>query len=72
MVSENSGDIWHHPVDMDNLVVSNRRRKQPSLLRLTGLDLLQPGPPYHNLVVHLLHSGSSDGLLRLSLRSVLL
>ena len=72
MVSEGSSDIRHHFVDMDDLVVSNRRGEQRSLFGFIGLDLLQPGSAYHNLVVHLLHNRSSDGLLRLSLRSVLL
>lgn len=72
MVSENSGDIWHHPVHLDSTAVPSRRGKQQSLLRFTGLDFLQPGPPHDTLVVHLLHSRSSDGVLRMPLCVVLL
>ena len=72
MVSEDSGDIWHHSINMDNSLVSDRCSEQRGLLGFAGLDLLQPGPSHHSLVVHMLHSCSSDGVLRLSLRSVLL
>lgn len=72
MVSENSGDIWHHLVHLDGTTVPSRRCQQQSLLRFIGLDFLQPGPPHDTPVVHLLHSRSSDGVLRMPLCVVLL
>lgn len=72
MVSENSGGIWHHPVDMDDSVVSNRRGKHGSLLGFAGVHFLRPGTANNNPVVHLLHNCSSDGFLRLPIRSLLL
>ena len=55
MVSKDSGDIRHHPVHLDGVALSFGRGQQQRLLRFTGLDILQPGPAYHSLVVHLLH-----------------
>ena len=72
MVSENSGDIWHNVIDMDDTVVPNRCSEHSSLLGFASVHLLRPCTANNNPVVHLLHSGSSDGILRLPIRSVLL
>ena len=72
MVSENSGGLWHHPIDMDHSVVSDRCGKYRSLLGLPRVHLLRPGITNNNPVVLLLHSCSSDGILRLPVRFVLL
>ncbi len=72
MVSENSGGIWHNFIDMDDTVVSNRCSEYSSLLGFAVVHFLRPCTANNNPVVHLLHSGSSDGILRLPIRSVLL
>jgi len=72
VVSENSGNIWHNFIDMDDTVVSNRCSEHSSLLGFAGVHLLRPCTANNNPVVYLLHSGSSDGILHLPIRSVLL
>ena len=72
MVSENSGDIWHNVIDMDDTVVPNRCSEYSSLLGFASVHLLRPCTANNNPVVHLLHSGSSNGILRVPIRSVLL
>lgn len=72
MVSEDSGDIWHHPVHLDGIAVPARCGQRQGLLGFTGVDVLQLSSAHHSPVVHLLHSRSSDGVLRLPICFVLL